>query len=423
MSNDSNAKDYCAAATPGDEEIQTLMEKFMQSSFLAGSPTANEVRLKNTFIEVGDKPNEWVNWEIQRSNTCPAEFEDMPFSAFQKSLNTMGSGELARMTSIAEHPDTLDEEDIMTSAYLASFRSPRPVLETPKLSPRPYTPVVAGLPAMAALGSPMPPRTPTTDLEDELTTVMLRNIPNKYTQSLLLDSLNSRGFLGHYNFFYLPVDFKNGCNMGYAFINFGTHQSAVQFMNAYNGYQLPAKSSKICEVCWARVQGISRNVEHYRNNPVNDLQEKEFRPLIFSNGTEVPFPRPDPGRRRNVPMTGPAAARRNDSHSSHSSHSPERGHEAGTAGTAPPGFGDIQGIKIFVGGLSAETVAEDLRAHFSEFGTLLEASIVTDKKTGQSRGFGFCTFATPEEAERARILQHTIRGQSVGVRLYKAGKQ
>jgi hypothetical protein len=55
--------------------------------------------------------------------------------------------------------------------------------------------------------------------EDPRTTVMVKNIPNKYTQRNLLDLIDVN-YAGTYDFFYLPIDFKNKCNLGYAFINF-----------------------------------------------------------------------------------------------------------------------------------------------------------------------------------------------------------
>lgn len=54
---------------------------------------------------------------------------------------------------------------------------------------------------------------------DSRTTLMIRNIPNKYTQKILMQTIDAQGFYGKYDFFYLPIDFKNRCNVGYAFIN------------------------------------------------------------------------------------------------------------------------------------------------------------------------------------------------------------
>jgi len=48
---------------------------------------------------------------------------------------------------------------------------------------------------------------------------MLRNIPNKVTQAQLKEIVDRTSF-GRYDFMYLRIDFSNGCNVGYAFINF-----------------------------------------------------------------------------------------------------------------------------------------------------------------------------------------------------------
>ncbi|ORX95586.1 hypothetical protein K493DRAFT_301418 [Basidiobolus meristosporus CBS 931.73] len=54
---------------------------------------------------------------------------------------------------------------------------------------------------------------------DNRTTFMIRNIPNKYTQKMLLECIDET-HKGEYDFVYLRIDFKNHCNVGYAFINF-----------------------------------------------------------------------------------------------------------------------------------------------------------------------------------------------------------
>lgn len=57
--------------------------------------------------------------------------------------------------------------------------------------------------------------------------------------------------------------------------------------------------------------------------------------------------------------------------------------------------------KLFVGGLSYSTSSERLRALFAEAGSVESATVVTDRETGRSRGFGFVEMATPEDADKA----------------------
>jgi RNA recognition motif-containing protein len=70
-------------------------------------------------------------------------------------------------------------------------------------------------------------------------------------------------------------------------------------------------------------------------------------------------------------------------------------------------------IKLYVGNLSFQTSSEDLRDLFSQAGTVESASVVEDRDTGRSRGFGFVEMATREEGEAA-IQQ--FNGKEVGGR-------
>jgi cold-inducible RNA-binding protein len=57
--------------------------------------------------------------------------------------------------------------------------------------------------------------------------------------------------------------------------------------------------------------------------------------------------------------------------------------------------------KLFVGGLSWNTSDDGLRESFAAFGDVTDAKVITDRETGRSRGFGFVTFGSDEDAKKA----------------------
>jgi RNA recognition motif-containing protein len=57
--------------------------------------------------------------------------------------------------------------------------------------------------------------------------------------------------------------------------------------------------------------------------------------------------------------------------------------------------------KLFIGGLSFSTSTERLRETFAQAGEVESAAVVTDRDTGQSRGFGFVEMSTTEGADKA----------------------
>ena len=59
------------------------------------------------------------------------------------------------------------------------------------------------------------------------------------------------------------------------------------------------------------------------------------------------------------------------------------------------------GNKLFIGGLAWATDDHSLRTACEAYGTVTEAKVITDRETGRSRGFGFVTLSSNEEAAAA----------------------
>jgi len=127
------------------------------------------------------------------------------------------------------------------------------------------------------------------------TSLMLRNIPNCYSRTWLLELLDGHGFKGFYNLVYLPIDFSTRCGFGYAFVNFIDTESAETFMLRLQGFQRwAAPSDKVLDVTWSNAhQGFEAHVERYRNSPVmHETIPDELKPVVFISGERVPFPPP-----------------------------------------------------------------------------------------------------------------------------------
>ncbi|XP_066347111.1 protein MEI2-like 4 isoform X2 [Miscanthus floridulus] len=143
--------------------------------------------------------------------------------------------------------------------------------------------------------------------EDSRTTLMIKNIPNKYTSKMLLAAIDE-SHRGTYDFIYLPIDFKNKCNVGYAFINMINPDNIVPFYKTFHGKRWEKfNSEKVASLAYARIQGKSALVAHFQNSSLMN-EDKRCRPILFHSdgpnaGDQEPFPvgsnvRSRPGRSR-----------------------------------------------------------------------------------------------------------------------------
>jgi RNA recognition motif-containing protein len=78
-------------------------------------------------------------------------------------------------------------------------------------------------------------------------------------------------------------------------------------------------------------------------------------------------------------------------------------------------------MKLYVGNLAFQTSSADLQQLFAQAGTVETATVVEDRDTGRSRGFGFVEMSTKEEGEAAitRFNGNEINGRSLTVNVAK----
>ena len=78
--------------------------------------------------------------------------------------------------------------------------------------------------------------------------------------------------------------------------------------------------------------------------------------------------------------------------------------------------------KLYVGGQSYSTTSQTLREHFAQCGTVESATVITDRMSGESRGFGFVEMSTEAEAKDAitKLNDQTFEGRKLMVNVAKA---
>ncbi|KAK9751122.1 hypothetical protein RND81_02G243700 [Saponaria officinalis] len=148
-------------------------------------------------------------------------------------------------------------------------------------------------------------------VKDNRTTVMIKNIPNKYSQKLLLNMLDNHCIhcneqisgeqqeqqqpFSSYDFVYLPIDFNNKCNVGYGFVNMTSPEATLRLYKAFHHQHWEVfNSRKICEVTYARVQGLEALKEHFKNSKFA-CENDEYLPVVFTpprDGRHLPAPLP-----------------------------------------------------------------------------------------------------------------------------------
>ncbi|XP_073131129.1 protein terminal ear1 homolog [Henckelia pumila] len=205
---------------------------------------------------------------------------------------------------------------------------------------------------------------------DSRTTVMIKNIPNKYSQKLLLNMLDNHCIhcneqiadgedqpLSSYDFVYLPIDFINKCNVGYGFVNMTSPEAALRLYKAFHHQSWEVfNSRKICDVTYARLQGLEALREHFKNSKF-PRDAEEYMPVVF-----LP---PRDGRRLTEPVpiivhaAGDPAIVRSSMQSTSIGSSKDNESEAPTTGSNSYGSSDEEGRLLATGSNSCGSSDEE----------------------------------------------------------------
>ena len=106
-------------------------------------------------------------------------------------------------------------------------------------------------------------------LKDNRTTIMIKNIPNKFSRDLLLSTID-QNFKGSYDLFIMPTDGNKNKNFGYSFINFTSSYFIPFFYYMFNNKKWSnTNSQKICEITYSKVQGRENLISHYPNKIIH----------------------------------------------------------------------------------------------------------------------------------------------------------
>ena len=130
--------------------------------------------------------------------------------------------------------------------------------------------------------------------KDKRTTLIIRNIPNRYTISLLLNEIN-KNYYRKYDVVYLPQDYINNSNLGFGFINFLEHMYLIMLYEEFIGKKWDCfNSNKRCQLAYSKCQGRNELIKyiHKKLGISNHYNVNENLKKSFVINNEDKYPRP-----------------------------------------------------------------------------------------------------------------------------------
>jgi len=125
-------------------------------------------------------------------------------------------------------------------------------------------------------------------IDPNITTLVVRNIPARYTKEELLQEWPPDG---GFDFLYLPFNQKQKRTAGYCFVNFTSSEAAVAFYCQWHGKWLHTskRATKKLSVAAAEVQGLEANLQHLVHCGIQRIKNTKYLPSVFNGDREMPF--------------------------------------------------------------------------------------------------------------------------------------
>ena len=131
--------------------------------------------------------------------------------------------------------------------------------------------------------------------KDKRTTLIIRNIPIRYSISILIKELNNK-FFNKFDVVYLPKDYTNNYNLGFGFINFIEPMHLVLFCDKYEGKKWNCfNSNKRCHLAYSKYQGKKDLIKYiYKKVCINEHgnNKDNLKKSFYINDEEI-SPKPE----------------------------------------------------------------------------------------------------------------------------------
>jgi len=129
------------------------------------------------------------------------------------------------------------------------------------------------------MGAGSPPEAATRHIPAGATTLVVRNVSKEHTLRELLEEWAPDG---SFNLVYYPYNMKSQRRLGYCFINFTSHGSALEFAKARHGKPFPGgEGGKVLDITGAKFQGVAETLELFRGKKIELMTDPEFLPAVF----------------------------------------------------------------------------------------------------------------------------------------------